>query len=886
MPARLLAGAAILCLAALGTPAVAAAADEPPPGDDASPIFFFSSGELAAGETGKVEFTVASDDYTAAGNGRIGIGFTLEAAAGSTLDPGTIRVVSPSGPAPAIRFQKSSTPGGNASYAIAELSPGISYDVLIDSEGGTTGAYELSAFLAGDVNGDFQVNHDDLALIESLSVTKHGHRQYSVWADLNRNGVINRGDRMAAARNLGAATLLRPTVEHPLDLPLAADALRLDGVSPKNFNPVAAPLAFTLTGEEFFDDPAEVVLTVNGQRVAPGQLTMEPHRISVTSALVDGRNEIHFEGVDTIGRPLYHDATIWTGTNTLRVDVVDAAGSLVTDEVNVRVSLTDDQNVYAEAETTTGRVTFTNVPSRTVLVRATASGNRLGIAGLHAGQGAIRVKLLGFAAPSPIDNNDFSQGTAGWDIGNAPVTIVPHEEGFPAHLISFSPQLATTPDRQRPAAPLMEPANVVTTPARTAASAEDNDLVLSTRGDGEQAISRSFVVKPGSTTVRIRYRFITSEVPGGYFGSEYNDYFRVILRSQTGGAFVYEANSMNGLGLEAFDYPTGATDWREIALPVAEDGDVIHVDVGVANVGDGLYDSHVVVDVVTEHSDQINPALTWNDIQGGLNLTYEVERGDLTQPGQIEIYWASGPGYNDRIGSPIFVHSVPSGTREGTHGPIHIPGDLLADDPPGVTHLIAAAGPNRVGAVQDVVVTYGQHAKADRVWPEMLDLVKDGLRAAGAATATITSTARSSYEQARAMFNNLADVHSSIPTSPARCPYKYEARSIKGNIEYEKCVYGAFGDQVIDVFVEQSKDKTPEEIVADATRIRKLMEDKIDELGPSNVSNHAADPDIMSVVDVAANAFGKNGNIFMAAVAARATKVIDERPRCFHIELK
>lgn len=90
-----------------------------------------------------------------------------------------------------------------------------------------------------------------------------------------------------------------------------------------------------------------------------------------------------------------------------------------------------------------------------------------------------------------------------------------------------------------------------------------------------------------------------SEVPGGYFGSEFNDYFSVYIRSGAGG-LVSESNSMNGLGLGAFD-GSGSTAWREVELPVGVQGDVIQVDVVVANVGDCLFNSQVLVDKIEEN---------------------------------------------------------------------------------------------------------------------------------------------------------------------------------------------------------------------------------------------------------------------------------------------
>ena len=155
------------------------------------------------------------------------------------------------------------------------------------------------------------------------------------------------------------------------------------------------------------------------------------------------------------------------------------------------------------------------------------------------------------------------------------------------------------------------------------ASIVDQDLMLGTSGEGEQSISRTFAVSAGTTAVRIRYRFITSEVPGGYYGSQFNDYFRVSLRSQTAGASGGENTAMNSLPRGAYT-AGGSTDWREVTLNVDSAGDTIQADIGVANVGDGILDSQVIVDFVEEVKDKVKPSLSWNNSSGGLDLKYEV----------------------------------------------------------------------------------------------------------------------------------------------------------------------------------------------------------------------------------------------------------------------
>ena len=76
---------------------------------------------------------------------------------------------------------------------------------------------------------------------------------------------------------------------------------------------------------------------------------------------------------------------------------------------------------------------------------------------------------------------------------------------------------------------------------------------------------------------------------------------------------------MNGLGLGSFD-ANGATAWREVTLPTHVDGDTVQVDVAVANVADGLFDSQVMVDFVEEQTLAVT-VLTLRDIDNA-TLSY------------------------------------------------------------------------------------------------------------------------------------------------------------------------------------------------------------------------------------------------------------------------
>jgi hypothetical protein len=170
-----------------------------------------------------------------------------------------------------------------------------------------------------------------------------------------------------------------------------------------------------------------------------------------------------------------------------------------------------------------------------------------------------------------------------------------------------------------------------------------------------------------------------------------------------------------------------------------------------------------------------------------------------------------------------------------------------------------------VGSIKDVRITYGANADATVVSASMIDVVKDGLRAAGASVGSITSTTRSPEDQARAMFYN------TLKTGPAE-QFK---------------TYGAAGDAVIQVYVDETAGMTPAQITANAAAIQEAMVAEINAQGPENVSHHCADPALRSVVDVAYSSFTTaNRTIFRNAVTPRLTKIIDEpKNSCLHLEL-
>lgn len=499
---------------------------------------------------------------------------------------------------------------------------------------GNTEPFDLYSFSVDSSSNYLQINLDELSANADLVL----------FQDRNSNGLID-GDEIIAFSQaegtdkeridilLNAGTYLlivgqfEGDTNYNLNLltePLgdfSTDAqVSIAGVSEANFNPVGSTVQFNITNGAFSSSPANFLVFKNGELVEETTIETSTNSILLPSSLDEGRNDIDIYVKDNQELRLLTDATLWAGSQTLNVTILDKNGQPISDAI-VKAKLGDDQDVLAETKSSVnGQVSFSNLPNRTIILDVLAGDGRFVSSATTGNAEEVTLTLKEFNSPSSINNNDFSLGVDGWVTENAPVTL--RQNGETIDTVQSNSLLPTTSSdpltnpeamssdtnqqaRETRAAEKTSP--TATSFTRRMMSGEDSnqkpdtgiDLVLGTSGEGEQSISRTFTTKPGTESVTLRYQFITTEVPGGYFGSEYNDYYNVSLRSLKGGGFETDGNTMNGLGLAAFD-SNGATEFREVTLPVSKDGDTVQVDISVANVADGLLDSEVVIDQISE----------------------------------------------------------------------------------------------------------------------------------------------------------------------------------------------------------------------------------------------------------------------------------------------
>ncbi|HVF54875.1 MAG TPA: hypothetical protein VM934_01920 [Pyrinomonadaceae bacterium] len=158
-----------------------------------------------------------------------------------------------------------------------------------------------------------------------------------------------------------------------------------------------------------------------------------------------------------------------------------------------------------------------------------------------------------------------------------------------------------------------------------------------------------------------------------------------------------------------------------------------------------------------------------------------------------------------------------------------------------------------------IEIKFGKNAKKENVTNYSLQVLEDILQAAGLSGALISSTARMPADQARVMFNNI------------------EATSVAA----QKRLYAAAGDAVIDEYVKAKKArKTP-------TEIKAAMEARIIAIGPTKVSHHASDPNVLCVFDVAPSSIPKKTAFEKAVLADKRVKKFIKPPLDpgYHLEI-
>ncbi|APW61908.1 dockerin type I domain-containing protein [Paludisphaera borealis] len=199
-----------------------------------------------------IPFTIAPSDFTfPAGGSRVTLKIEV-----TDLDGGRISVA---GLASTARGASRPTSLRAGSNGLLVTVPAGDFAVRVNARAGDS--LQAVVRLAGDVNGDYAVDSQDLQLIASARGSRAGQPGYIAAADLQNNGRIDSTDLLLARRNLGAASSARA-----VSLSLAINAEQ----DPEQDREVVDS-AVTLVGRA---EPGAVVTLVNETSGAAGGKTV------------------------------------------------------------------------------------------------------------------------------------------------------------------------------------------------------------------------------------------------------------------------------------------------------------------------------------------------------------------------------------------------------------------------------------------------------------------------------------------------------------------------------------------------------------------------------------------------------------------------------------
>jgi hypothetical protein len=145
------------------------------------------------------------------------------------------------------------------------------YAVVVQSQGGTTGAFLVGFYLPGDTAGTGTVSNSDLTTIKQDMNVNASSQNYVFAADSNRDGVINNTDQRIAQQNLGASVKVTPVVAATLS-PVSDSGLqdRITNIQTITFGGTATPGA-TVT----YTDTDNTAPTTTATADAAGNYTLQ-----------------------------------------------------------------------------------------------------------------------------------------------------------------------------------------------------------------------------------------------------------------------------------------------------------------------------------------------------------------------------------------------------------------------------------------------------------------------------------------------------------------------------------------------------------------------------------------------------------------------------------
>jgi len=252
--------------------------------------------------------------------------------------------------------------------------------------------------------------------------------------------------------------------------PPCIPTIELDGVAENVFNAKDQPFSIKITNCSPFSSKAPSIMSnfkqISGLQVTDGSIAVP------AGAIADEYVVLSLFALDTNGYPIIKSWELHFGSVAMPVlilnpDDTPAAGVKVEANATIYPGLTATCTTDAA-----GKCSFQCLPGTTISLVARKDDNSIAVDGLAPSTVEISLKLLPFVAPA--SGSSFGSGLTGWTGGSLQQSVKVKR---------------------------------------------DTTLVVNTNGQFDlQSASSSFPASETTKKAYIKYRFITSEVPGGYFG--------------------------------------------------------------------------------------------------------------------------------------------------------------------------------------------------------------------------------------------------------------------------------------------------------------------------------------------------------------------------------
>lgn len=421
----------------------------------------------------------------------------------------------------------------------------------------------------------------------------------SLKTSCHKNGkkfhLCHMGETLCVAESALPGHLLHHPADHCGECTPAVPVLSLLSPAVTAPNPQDTSVCVGIENAEF-DESMSPSLELNDVPVE--QLEIQAAQVCAQVTLVDGANKIHFK-VSTIDGALHElSETVFGGSASIQIDLINDDGTPFLTSAAITATLGDSGLVKETQDAVGGSAVFTNLPARTILFTAYSGDGDFSSGAAVAGlTESAQLIMVPFFDPVEELNHNFALGLAGWEMNDPnAVDLVQYEKNVgPVY------QLEPTEGNRRL---LFNP------------EASYNGVSLDTKGSTDRK-HLHYTFKSGGFSllkeIFINFVFQTSEIPGGFYGSRFNDEYTISIRSRNTGEIALEQNTMNGLGFGSFDESSGTTNEKDLLLSIAGTADdTIQIDAFVQNVGDGAYDSNLFIGPVrvTEKTEPEHPWIT------------------------------------------------------------------------------------------------------------------------------------------------------------------------------------------------------------------------------------------------------------------------------------